>query len=63
MSDQDIPNTDNRQIAVLAIAWEIVKASHIIHDLDYGDPRKVALTNAVIEVYQALWNEQSIDDK
>jgi hypothetical protein len=60
----EIPNTENGNIACLAIAWEIVKESFITNRGDLaiksGEEGLKELTNAVVKTYSAIVNNSLI---
>lgn len=60
MSNQVLPNTDKHSIAVLAIAWEIVKLTTGAIPYDSPEQKRVDLTNQFIEVHKAITNETPI---
>ena len=62
MSDSVIPNTETMNIAILAIAWEIVKTTPDYFNTKMSQEDKLkALTNAVIKAQQAMFNFKPIE--
>lgn len=64
MAFQIIPNTESEKVALVAIAWEIVEKS-VLNNLEDSlpvDERKRLVTNAFIEVYQAILNSRRIGE-
>ena len=59
MADQVVPSTNDVVVAEYALAWEIVRLCQFKRDED-PDVTKRMLTNAVIEVFRALHNEEKI---
>jgi len=57
-----IPNTENLKVAALAIAWEIVKITHIANAARKGgEEGQKDLTNAVIKTYTAIEKGEPIE--
>jgi hypothetical protein len=59
----DIPNTDNGDVAALAIAWDIVKYSYGVTRNTFGgkgDEGAKELANAVIKAFVAIKNGEPI---
>ena len=63
MADQIIPNTDSKDVACLAIAWEIVRLSTIDERYANYQAMRLGITKDVIEVYQALVNCHPIGEE
>jgi hypothetical protein len=63
MPDQQvIPDTENISIAVLAVAWDIVKhTQNIANDHSGPDQRLQNVTNAVLKAYTALSTQKPIE--
>lgn len=59
-----VPNTDNSDVAILAIAWEIAKITHgamLIKSGGGGDNGQKEMTNAVIKTYDAIKNLKPVE--
>lgn len=56
MADQVVPNTENTEVARMALAWAIVHAAVSKKGLSSGDTDKAAqeLTAMYIETYNAI---------
>jgi hypothetical protein len=54
MANNVVPDTENGHVAMLAIAWEIVKTAYGARQNDTDEHGVTTLTNAVIKAYQAL---------
>lgn len=61
MSNSIIPDTDSREVASLAVAWEIVKLTLVPRLNDSPEANMIATTDAVIKVCDALKNLELID--
>lgn len=57
-------NTDSEKVALVAVAWEIVEMQVINHfDSDLAPvERKRIVTNAFIDVYQALLKAKQLEE-
>ncbi len=53
-NEQVVPNTESYGIAVLAVAWEIVKQSHVNVYAASPDDHLRDFTNAVIKAAKAI---------
>jgi hypothetical protein len=64
MTEQIVPNTDQPRVAMLAVAWEIVNKTYDIPHLEGSREEKLEkLTNAVIKIYNAIFNGTPIPSK
>jgi len=53
------PDTDDFNVAALAVAWEIVKATYVTgNTVASGDNGATNLTNAVIKMYNAILSQE-----
>ncbi|QPC81057.1 hypothetical protein G4Y79_15240 [Phototrophicus methaneseepsis] len=62
MSDNWLPNTNETQVALAAIAWRIVNeaAPGALEDRLHGEERRNYYTNEFIKVFSALNNLREI---
>ena len=55
-----VPDTENTNVALIAVAWEIVRLT-VIPNLKSGSDYQAETTNAVIKTYVALLSQEPIE--